>query len=253
MSGSSGSRSTLPIAFSRPESARSWSPMRRATSSTPAIWRPPPRIAVLAVILVDARKGVLTQTKRHAFICSLFGIRHLVLAVNKMDLVEFESRLRPKSPPDFREVCRGARSSLRQTIPLSALFGDNITRESARMSWYEGPTLVEELQSADTPTALRPAHSAFRFNGSIAPMRISGASRDGRFRLDRAGRDRAGDGFRPLGPPSRRLSPLTAGSSAAAARRRRYPDIRGRYRHRARRFVAARTIRPNSSTSSRRT
>ncbi len=103
----------------------------------------------LAVILVDARKGVLPQTKRHAFICCLLGIRQIVLAVNKMDLVGFERRW-------FDEIAKGLSTFIAglgevsvTAIPLSARFGDNVTEISGRMPWYRGPTLIEHLHSAD--------------------------------------------------------------------------------------------------------
>src|ERR1700751_2779697 len=93
----------------------------------------------LAVILVDARKGVLPQTKRHAFISSLLGIRHLVLAVNKMDLVGFDERC-------FEEIA--THFSVR-VIPVAARSGDNVTKWSSRMPWYQGPTLLEHLHSVE--------------------------------------------------------------------------------------------------------
>ena len=103
----------------------------------------------LAVILVDARKSVLPQTKRHAFICSLLGIRHLVLAVNKMDLVAFDERCFEEIATGFSEFAAGLGSASIRAIPLSARYGDNVTRRSARMPWYRGPTLVEYLHSVE--------------------------------------------------------------------------------------------------------
>ena len=103
----------------------------------------------LAVILVDARKSVLPQTKRHAFICSLLGIRHLVLAVNKMDLVAFDERCFEEIATGFSEFAAGLGSASIRAIPLSARYGDNVTRRSARRPWYRGPTLVEYLHSVE--------------------------------------------------------------------------------------------------------
>ena len=115
----------------------------------------------LAVILVDARKGVLQQTKRHAFICSLLGIRHIVLAVNKMDLVGFDERCFEEIATRFSEFAAGlGRASIR-AIPLSARFGDNVTKGSARMPWYRGPTLVEHLHSVEV--SRRGSELPFRF------------------------------------------------------------------------------------------
>ena len=99
----------------------------------------------LAVILVDARQGVQPQTKRHAFICSLFGIRHIVLAVNKMDLVAFEERHFEEIATGFSAFAAGLGNVSLQAIPLSARFGDNVTQRSARMPWYQGPTLLDHL------------------------------------------------------------------------------------------------------------
>jgi bifunctional enzyme CysN/CysC len=115
----------------------------------------------LAVILVDARKGVLPQTRRHAFICSLLGIRHLVLAVNKMDLVGFDERCFEDIATGFSTFTAGLGDISIRAIPLSARFGDNVTRRSPRMPWYRGPTLIEHLNSVEVSVqANRPP---FRF------------------------------------------------------------------------------------------
>jgi bifunctional enzyme CysN/CysC len=103
----------------------------------------------LAVILVDARKGVLPQTKRHAFICSLFGIRQIVLAVNKMDLVGFDENSFEDVATRFSSFAAGLDSVSVRAIPLAARYGDNVTTRSARMPWYRGPTLLEHLHSVD--------------------------------------------------------------------------------------------------------
>ena len=115
----------------------------------------------LAVILVDARKGLVPQTRRHTFICSLLGIHHIVLAVNKMDLVGFERGR-------FDEIAKGfsafaaelGRVSV-QAIPLSARFGDNVTEPSARMTWFEGPSLLGHLNAVDISNDTR--ERPFRF------------------------------------------------------------------------------------------
>jgi bifunctional enzyme CysN/CysC len=103
----------------------------------------------LAVILVDARKGVLLQTKRHAFICSLLGIRQIVLAVNKMDLIGFEERSFDEIATRFSAFAEGLGGASVQAIPLAARFGDNVTARSARTPWYTGPTLLEHLNSVN--------------------------------------------------------------------------------------------------------
>jgi bifunctional enzyme CysN/CysC len=103
----------------------------------------------LAVILVDARKGVLPQTKRHAFICSLLGIRQIVLAVNKMDLVGFEERSFDQIAARFSAFAGGLSGASIRAIPLAARYGDNVTARSARTPWYTGPTLLEHLHSVN--------------------------------------------------------------------------------------------------------
>jgi bifunctional enzyme CysN/CysC len=113
----------------------------------------------LAVILVDARKGVLPQTKRHAFISSLLGIRHLVLAVNKMDLVGFDEHCFEEIATEFAAFAVGFGNASVRVIPLSARSGDNVTTRSARMPWYHGPTLLDHLHLIEVAGGKRP----FRF------------------------------------------------------------------------------------------
>jgi bifunctional enzyme CysN/CysC len=103
----------------------------------------------LAVILVDARKGVLPQTRRHAFICSLFGIRQFVLAVNKMDLIGFEERSFEEIATRFSAFAAGLGGASIRAVPLAARFGDNVSTRSARMPWYRGPTLLEHLHCVE--------------------------------------------------------------------------------------------------------
>jgi bifunctional enzyme CysN/CysC len=103
----------------------------------------------LALILVDARKGVLPQTKRHAFISSLLGICHLVLAVNKMDLVGFDEHCFEEIATNFSTFAAGLGNPSVRVIPLSAKSGDNIAKRSARMPWYHGPSLLEHLHSVE--------------------------------------------------------------------------------------------------------
>ncbi len=105
--------------------------------------------ADVAVILVDARKGVLTQTRRHSHLVGLVGIRHVVLAVNKMDLVGFDPRVFERIVAEFGEFAQ--RIGLRElcAIPLSALAGDNMLRPSPRTPWYTGPTLLGWLEGVE--------------------------------------------------------------------------------------------------------
>ena len=153
----------------------------------------------LAVILVDARKGVLPQTKRHAFISSLLGIRHLVLAVNKMDLVGFDEHCFEEIATEFAAFAVGFGNVSVRVIPLSARSGDNVTTRSARMPWYHGPTLLDHLHSIEVADGERPfrfpvqwvnrPNSEFRgfsgtvVSGSIAPgdkVLVAGTSRSAR-------------------------------------------------------------------------
>ncbi len=102
--------------------------------------------ADLAIILIDARKGILTQSRRHAYIASLLGIRHLVAAINKMDLVDFSQDVYQAIEKDFRELVASFGKASLVTIPVSALDGDNVVEPSERMPWYSGPTLLEHLE-----------------------------------------------------------------------------------------------------------
>jgi sulfate adenylyltransferase subunit 1 len=103
--------------------------------------------ADLAIILIDARKGILTQSRRHAYIASLLGIRHLVTAINKMDLVDFSEDVYRKIEADFRALIASFGTASLVTIPVSALLGDNVVEPSLNTPWYTGPTLLGHLES----------------------------------------------------------------------------------------------------------
>jgi bifunctional enzyme CysN/CysC len=105
--------------------------------------------ADVAVILIDARRGVLTQTRRHSYIVSLLGIRHVVLAINKMDLIDFSQPLFEAIVKEYREFADQIGLKNVVPIPLSALKGDNMLERSARTPWHEGPTLMEYLESIE--------------------------------------------------------------------------------------------------------
>jgi bifunctional enzyme CysN/CysC len=109
--------------------------------------------ADLAVLLVDARKGVLAQTRRHSRICSLFGVRHVVLVVNKLDLVGFERAIFDRIAADYAGFAADLGFASMVMIPLSARYGDNLTKRSASMPWYEGPSLLDYLESVDISDA----------------------------------------------------------------------------------------------------
>jgi bifunctional enzyme CysN/CysC len=105
--------------------------------------------ADVAVILIDARKGVLTQTRRHSYIVSLLGIRHVVLAINKMDLVDYSQQKFDEIVAAYREFAQQIGLTNIVAVPLSALRGDNMLERSARTPWYEGPTLMGYLESVE--------------------------------------------------------------------------------------------------------
>jgi len=141
--------------------------------------------ADLAVLLIDARRGVLTQTRRHAYLVSLLGIRQVVLAINKMDLVDYDQAVYHRILAEFTEFAGKLGLDDVTAIPLSALAGDNVTEQSANMPWYRGPALLSHLDdvplphaAADRPFRLpvqwvnRPNLDFRGFSGLIAAGRI---------------------------------------------------------------------------------
>ena len=109
--------------------------------------------ADLAVILVDARSGVVTQTRRHSFLVSLLGIRHIVVAVNKLDLVGYSEEVFDSIESDYREFAGRIGVADVTCIPISALLGDNVTTRSPNTPFYDGPTLVEHLETVEVDDA----------------------------------------------------------------------------------------------------
>ncbi|WP_435952385.1 sulfate adenylyltransferase subunit CysN [Dryocola sp. BD626] len=104
----------------------------------------------LAILLIDARKSVLDQTRRHSFISTLLGIKHLVVAVNKMDLVDFSEARFEEIKQDYLTFAEQLPADLDiRFVPLSALEGDNVAAQSANMPWYTGPTLLELLETVE--------------------------------------------------------------------------------------------------------
>ena len=108
--------------------------------------------ADLSVILIDARKGVIEQTKRHAFICSLLGIKQVVLAINKMDLVDYQQSTFEEIHADFEVFAKQLKFDTITPIPMSALKGDNVVSRSAHMTWFHGPTLMAMLETTPIPS-----------------------------------------------------------------------------------------------------
>ncbi|PTV94956.1 adenylylsulfate kinase /sulfate adenylyltransferase subunit 1 [Rhodobacter aestuarii] len=109
--------------------------------------------ADLAVILIDARKGVLTQTRRHSYLVNLLGIRHVVLAINKMDLVDYDEDIFNKIVADYDSFARGIGISKFTPIPISGLAGDNILGPSDNTLWYQGPSLLPHLEEVELDSA----------------------------------------------------------------------------------------------------
>ena len=103
--------------------------------------------ADLAVLLLDARKGILPQTKRHSFIVSLLGIRHLILAVNKMDLVDFDQAVFERLCDEYRQFASRLDVPDMRFVPVSALRGDNVAHDSPRTPWYRGGSLLNLLET----------------------------------------------------------------------------------------------------------
>jgi bifunctional enzyme CysN/CysC len=108
--------------------------------------------ADLAIVLIDARKGVLTQTRRHSFILSLIGVKHVVLAINKIDLVGYDADTFNAIEAEYREFAKDLGFESLVAIPVSALKGDNILTPSAAMPWYTGPQLVPYLETIEVAT-----------------------------------------------------------------------------------------------------
>jgi bifunctional enzyme CysN/CysC/sulfate adenylyltransferase subunit 1 len=117
--------------------------------------------ANLAVILVDATKGLLPQTRRHSYIASLLGIPNVIAAINKMDLVGYREEVYLHLRADFLALAKQLNISAAQCVPVSAIEGDNIVARSRNMPWYSGPTLLEHLESA--PILPPSSASAIRF------------------------------------------------------------------------------------------
>ncbi len=139
-----------------------------------------------AVILIDARKGVLTQTRRHSFLVHLLRLRHVVLAVNKMDLVGYDQRVFDTIVADYRAFATAIGITDFTAIPISGFVGDNIASRSDAMPWYAGPSLIEHLERIDVETDVaqarpfrmpvqwvnRPDHDFRGFSGLIASGRV---------------------------------------------------------------------------------
>ena len=142
--------------------------------------------ADLAVILVDAKQGVLVQTRRHARICALMGIKYFVFAVNKMDLVDYSEDRFKEITAQIEELSSELSLASVQIIPVSATEGDNVTKRSDKMNWYDGPVLLSYLEDIDVSEkkqedgfympvqrVCRPDHTFRGFQGQIESGSIS--------------------------------------------------------------------------------
>lgn len=117
--------------------------------------------ADLAIVMIDARKGILTQTRRHSFIVHMLGVKHIILAINKMDLVGYDQTVFNKIKDDYLDVTKNLGFETVEAIPLSALKGDNILTHSDAMPWYNGACLFEYLETIDVAEQDIP-HQNFR-------------------------------------------------------------------------------------------
>ncbi|WP_061847640.1 sulfate adenylyltransferase subunit CysN [Bradyrhizobium sp. DOA1] len=117
--------------------------------------------ASTAVVLIDARKGVLVQTRRHSFICSLLGIRHVVVAVNKIDLVDYSQEIFDRIVKGYTSFAAGLDFASMTFVPISARYGDNVIERSRRTGWYQGPCLLDHLESINISSGA--AKLPFRF------------------------------------------------------------------------------------------
>ena len=142
--------------------------------------------AELAIVLIDARKGVLTQSKRHGFLASLLQIPHILVAVNKMDLVDYAAAVFHAIVDDYRAFASKLTVQDITYIPISALAGDNVVHKSANMPWYEGPTLLHHLENVTVGSsrnlvdfrfpvqmAIRPNQNFRGFAGQVASGSIA--------------------------------------------------------------------------------
>ncbi|NRD74676.1 sulfate adenylyltransferase subunit CysN [Shewanella sp. VB17] len=114
----------------------------------------------LAIILIDARHGVQVQTRRHSFICSLLGIKHVVIAINKMDAVDYDQTVYQNIKKEYREFAKDLSFTDVRFVPISALKGDNVVNESEHMKWYPGSTLLKLL---NTVSVVHEHSESFRF------------------------------------------------------------------------------------------
>lgn len=127
--------------------------------------------ANLAIILIDARKGMLEQTHRHSFIASLLGIPHLIVCINKMDLVDYQEQVFNKIKSDYEKFSSKLNIKDVRFIPISALEGDNVVKKSDNMPWYKGGTLIHELENIHISSDLNHVDCRFPIQMVMRPHR----------------------------------------------------------------------------------
>jgi sulfate adenylyltransferase subunit 1 len=149
--------------------------------------------ADLAIILVDARKGVLTQSRRHAYLAHLLGVPHLVVAINKMDLVDYAQDVFERIRGEFAGFARGLGARDVTYVPISALHGDMVVERGEHLSWYDGRTLLELLEAADVTRG--DEHEGLRFPVQLVarPDASTGRGRRGYLGRIESGTVRTGD------------------------------------------------------------
>lgn len=160
--------------------------------------------ADLAIILIDARKGVLTQTRRHTYLAHLLGIRNLVVAINKMDLVDYDRNRFEEIVGDYQAFASSIGIADFAAIPISGFKGDNVTTLSASMPWYQGPTLIEQLEMVEIDAD---AAQALPFRMPVQWVNRPNLDFRGFSGLIAAGTVKPGDGIRVV--PSGRTSTVS--------------------------------------------
>ena len=174
--------------------------------------------AELAIILVDARKGVLVQTRRHSLICSLLGIRQVVVAVNKIDLVHYQEETFDRIVGDYTAFASDLGFTSIVPIPISARFGDNVTTVSGNTPWYRGPALLHYLETVDVDSEnSRETVSISGAMGQSTEPGLPRLRRDRRIRSAQCGR------LRSSRPPQGEFPRLRRSSPAMDHRRPRSP------------------------------
>ena len=191
--------------------------------------------ADLGLVLVDARQGLTEQSRRHAVILSLLRVPHLVLAVNKMDLVDYDEKIYDKIHEEFTSFATKLNIPDLEIIPISALKGDNVVNRSEHMDWYDGPSLMHHLEHVHVASdrdlvdarfpvqyVVRPKSDDYHdYRGYAGPV-AGGVLKPGdEVLVLPSGHDQQDRGHRPLRQGDRRGLPADVGDGAARGRRRR--------------------------------